>query len=85
VARERGIAVLCSLHQTALAQRFADRIVALRDGRIVLDAAAASLDTDEIHRIYGASEELGTGPVEVPARAPLAGAGKRRAAVAATV
>lgn len=69
VAHERGIAVLCSLHQTALAQSYADRIVAMRDGRIVLDAAAASLDADEIHRIYG-GEDASTGLIgsdEAPA------------------
>ncbi len=58
VARERGIAVLCSLHQTALAQRYADRIVAMRAGRIVLDAAASSLDAQEIHRIYGGENRV---------------------------
>jgi ABC-type phosphate/phosphonate transport system ATPase subunit len=72
------------LHQTALAQRFADRIVALRDGRIVLDAAAASLDASEIDRIYGANDEPGPDPVEAPVYAPVASAGKRRVAAAAT-
>lgn len=56
IARERGIAVLCSLHQTALARTFADRIVALHSGRVVLNATTDALDADEIHRIYGASE-----------------------------
>jgi phosphonate transport system ATP-binding protein len=35
LAHERGIAVLCSLHQVELARRYADRIVMLDGGRIV--------------------------------------------------
>jgi phosphonate transport system ATP-binding protein len=35
--RERGFSVLCSLHQVDLAVRYADRIVALRHGRIFFD------------------------------------------------
>ena len=34
LAHERGIAVLCSLHQVELARRYADRIVVLDGGRI---------------------------------------------------
>jgi phosphonate transport system ATP-binding protein len=52
VARERGIAVLCSLHQTELARRFADRIVALKQGRVVLDAPAARVTAEQIVSIY---------------------------------
>ncbi|OYX32361.1 MAG: phosphonate ABC transporter [Caulobacterales bacterium 32-69-10] len=36
-ARARGSTVLCSLHQLELALRFADRLVALRAGRLVFD------------------------------------------------
>ena len=34
VARERGITVVCSLHQVDFAHSFADRVVNLSDGRI---------------------------------------------------
>ncbi len=34
VARERGITVICSLHQVDLAGAFADRVVNLKEGRI---------------------------------------------------
>lgn len=52
IARERGIAVLCSLHQTDLARRYADRIVALRAGKVVLDAPATEIDIAQIDSIY---------------------------------
>jgi phosphonate transport system ATP-binding protein len=56
VARESGIAVLCSLHQVDLARRFADRVVALRGGRLVLDASAAALTPTAFAEIYGTPE-----------------------------
>jgi len=52
VARERGIAVICSLHQVDLARRFADRIVALHAGRKVLDTDATAFDDDALEGIY---------------------------------
>jgi phosphonate transport system ATP-binding protein len=35
LARSRGLAVLCTLHQPELAHEFADRILSMRSGRIV--------------------------------------------------
>jgi phosphonate transport system ATP-binding protein len=47
-----GVAVVASLHQVHLARAHADRIVALRDGRIVEDTPASRLDTRAIEQIY---------------------------------
>jgi phosphonate transport system ATP-binding protein len=55
IARERRIAVLCSLHQTDLARRFADRIVALRAGTVVLNRPAAAIQAPELDTIYRAA------------------------------
>jgi phosphonate transport system ATP-binding protein len=66
VARERGIAVLCSLHQTDLALHFADRIVAMRAGRILFDRPAAALRADDMEAVYGTAEVA-----DPPAAAPL--------------
>lgn len=52
IARERKIAVLCSLHQTELAVRYADRIVALKKGRLVLDHKSQAVTEAQIERIY---------------------------------
>jgi phosphonate transport system ATP-binding protein len=57
VSRERGIAVLCSLHQVELATTFADRIIGLRDGRVVLDLPAAQLSASDCSAIYRADPE----------------------------
>ena len=34
IARTRGMAVLCTLHQPPLAARFADRVVTMETGRL---------------------------------------------------
>jgi ABC-type glutathione transport system ATPase component len=53
VATQRERSVLCSLHQVNHAREFADRIVALRDGRVVFDDAP-QMFTDAIARqLYG--------------------------------
>ena len=51
-ARVHGSTVLVSLHQVELARRFADRIVALRDGRIVFDGPPSALDAAAVHSVY---------------------------------
>lgn len=57
VARERGIGVLCSLHQVELAKRYADRVVGLRDGKLLLDQPAASLSPASLGALYGERTE----------------------------
>lgn len=52
IARERGIGVLCSLHQTDLALRFADRIIAMRAGRIMINAAPSAIDAQALRMLY---------------------------------
>jgi len=42
IASEDRIAVLCSLHQVDMVAGFADRVIGLRAGRIVLDVAATN-------------------------------------------
>ena len=54
-ARASGATLLCSLHQVDLAQRFADRIIALRGGRIVFDGPPETLDADALAAIFGAA------------------------------
>lgn len=55
VVRERGITVLCVLHQLDLARDYADRLVGMRAGGIVFDRLAAAVDDAEIHALYGAA------------------------------
>lgn len=59
VAAERDIPVILSLHVVALARAHADRIIGLRDGRIVFDARAEELDEEAVARLY--HQEPGVG------------------------
>lgn len=50
---ERGLAAIINIHDVALAQQFARRIVGLRAGRIVFDGPAEELQTQALTDIYG--------------------------------
>ena len=58
-ARAQGTTVLCSLHQLDLARDYADRIVALKAGRIVFDGPPAMLDQHDAGRIYARPDPAG--------------------------
>ncbi len=51
-ARARGVTVLCSLHQVDLAREFGDRIVGMRDGRIVFDGTPAEFSDARVAALY---------------------------------
>ena len=54
-----GITVVVSLHQVQYAQRYCERTVALRDGRVVFDGASSALTPAFLRELYGeASDEL---------------------------
>ncbi len=50
---ERGLAAIVNIHDVALAQEFARRIVGLRAGRIVFDGPAEALGPEALTAIYG--------------------------------
>ncbi|WP_369045730.1 phosphonate ABC transporter ATP-binding protein [Sinomonas sp. P10A9] len=54
IGRERGLTVLCSLHQVELAMSWGDRLVGLQGGRVVLDTPTAGLERESVMRVYGA-------------------------------
>jgi phosphonate transport system ATP-binding protein len=51
-ARERNTTVLCSLHQIDLAREFADRIIGMRDGRVVFDGTPAEFTDERVQALY---------------------------------
>lgn len=53
IAADEGLTVVCSLHQVDLAISWADRIVGLRHGEIVLDTPTGDLTKAEVMEIYG--------------------------------
>ncbi len=51
--RDEGITVICSLHFLDLVQRYADRVVALKDGNLVFDGSPQEIDDERFKEIYG--------------------------------
>ncbi len=51
-ARERDATVICTLHQVELAREFADRIVGMRDGRVVFDGTPAEFTDERMAALY---------------------------------
>jgi phosphonate transport system ATP-binding protein len=51
--KEDGITVICSLHFLDLVQRYADRVVALKEGKLVFDGLPGEIDDRRFREIYG--------------------------------
>ncbi len=51
--KEDGITILCSLHFLSLARTYADRIIALKDGKLVFDGLPKEIDDTRFREIYG--------------------------------
>ncbi len=65
--------VLCNLHTLDTARSYCDRVIGMRDGKVVFDGPPELLTTDVAREIYGADEtfnEAATSTaIDVPARA----------------
>ena len=59
VTSEENMTVITSLHQVELALGWAQRMVGLRDGRVVLDRDAAGLSTEEVMAVYNRLDPTG--------------------------
>ena len=55
---EDGRLVICNLHTLDTARRYCDRIIGMRDGRIVFDGTPAQLTTGAARDIYGAGADF---------------------------
>ena len=55
--REEGMTVLCTLHDIDLIERYATRVVALRDGKLVFEGQPEAFDGDTFRQIYGEDAE----------------------------
>jgi phosphonate transport system ATP-binding protein len=57
INKEDGVTVLCSLHFLDLVHRYADRVVALNEGKLVFDGPPESIDDQKFKDIYGKDAE----------------------------
>jgi phosphonate transport system ATP-binding protein len=59
--RDEGMTVVCTLHDVDLIQRYAHRLVALRDGKLVYEGGPGSFNAETFRTIYGEDAEPATG------------------------
>ena len=55
---EDGRMIVCNLHTLDTARRYCDRVIGMRDGRIVFDGLPEELTTSAAREIYGADESF---------------------------
>ena len=56
LAEERATPALVNIHDVALAQGFADRVIGLKGGRVAFDGPASALSPEVLTEIYGAED-----------------------------
>lgn len=56
-AKQHGATVVCTLHQVEYAIEFADRIVALRKGKVFFDGQPKAMDTATQEQLYRLTED----------------------------
>ncbi|RPI85273.1 MAG: phosphonate ABC transporter ATP-binding protein [Chloroflexi bacterium] len=54
---QEGVTVLCSLHFLDLVHRYADRVVALNQGKLMFDGPPGEIDDNRFKEIYGKEAE----------------------------
>lgn len=57
IQRDQGVTVLMNSHNLELAREFSDRLLGLREGRVVFDGPPETLDEAALARIYGGQSE----------------------------
>lgn len=57
INKEDGVMVLCSLHFLDLVHRYADRAIALNDGKLMFDGSPKDIDDERFKEIYGKEAE----------------------------
>lgn len=65
VGRARGATILFSSHQPELAKRFAERVIGIRNGRIVFNTRATELIGDPMTELYRSSDMRQTEQLQV--------------------
>ena len=77
---ESGTTVVMVLHDLAMAARYADHLIAMRDGKVVAEGAPSEVVTpDVIEDVFGVSAHVITDPeTGTPVVIPAGGSGERR-------
>ncbi|OAZ89393.1 phosphonate ABC transporter ATP-binding protein [Halomonas sp. G11] len=70
IVQERGLTVLCSLHQLELANHYGDRVLGMKAGRIELDSPRRSTDIDTMKQLYQGDVRVDKLASQTPADSP---------------
>lgn len=62
VVSERGLTVLCSLHQLELAEEYGDRILGMKAGRLELDGPRSNVDLAAMRQLYQGDVRVDSNP-----------------------
>jgi len=57
INQEDGVMVLCSLHFLDLVHQYSDRVIALKDGKLVFAGTPVEIDDEKFKEIYGKEAE----------------------------
>ncbi|MGD2058118.1 MAG: phosphonate ABC transporter ATP-binding protein, partial [Anaerolineales bacterium] len=57
INHEEGVTVICSLHFLDLVHRYADRAIALNEGKLMFDGSPEAIDDEKFKDIYGQDAE----------------------------
>ena len=57
INQEDGVTVLCSLHFLDLVHRYANRAIALNEGKLMFDGSPQAIDDEKFKEIYGKEAE----------------------------
>lgn len=57
INEQDGVTVLCSLHFLDIVHRYADRVIALNEGRLVFEGLPSEIDDKKFKEIYGREAE----------------------------
>lgn len=57
INKEQGVTILCSLHFLDLVHKYADRAIALNDGKLMFDGSPSEIDDEKFREIYGKDAE----------------------------
>ncbi|MBL4919303.1 phosphonate ABC transporter ATP-binding protein [Szabonella alba] len=69
IVEEEGLSLLCTLHQLDLAQEFGKRIIGMKAGRVVLDAASPGIDRADLDALYQGAVRVDAAPTPQEAAA----------------
>jgi len=64
IVEEEGLSLLCTLHQLDLAQEYGRRLIGMKAGRIVLDAATGSVARAELDALYTGAARVDATPAD---------------------